>query len=253
MPCYPNAKFLGSFEIRDPPQGSKAVLRFQASRKNQHVSLPMMALIDLHPELARRRCSHATLAAYLLALARAQLRLLLTVTATHPYLIAICYKTRLTRPMTPVYVIYTATISHTYLECICARRNVDIDKCGPVTVFYSPDHDATDLKEMTDAPGAVWAVQDTEGEEAAVARNEETTRVRKREFIELQQERRRRLREWQEEEEDKKHRQKEADKKWRQEKRRRLNTRKRTPQLESRKKVKDSVDGDGGAACVHIT
>lgn len=96
-------------------------------------------------------------------------------------------------------------------------------------------------------------MQDTGGEEAAVARNEETTRVRKREFIGLQKERRRRLREWQEEEEDKKHRQKEADKKWRQGKRTRLNTRKRTPQLESLKKAKDSVDGDGGAACVHIT
>lgn len=147
MPCYPNAKFLGSFEIRDPPQGSNAVLRFQASRKNQHNSLQMMALIELHPNSPSEDVR--TLRSPLICW-RWQLRLLPTVTATHPYLIAVCYRKRLTRPMTPVYVIYTATISRTYLECICARRNFDVDKCGPVTVSYSPDHDATDLKEMAD-------------------------------------------------------------------------------------------------------
>jgi hypothetical protein len=216
----------------------KAMVRVAATRKAQETTPralppPILMLLDLHPEVARRHSSQATVSAYLLSVAQAHLRYHTTSTVATPCLIAIRYR-MYPGTKTPIYVIYTARITRSYLDLVCAHQNVT----ETATMYSSPEYDTTDKAQMIDFAEALLqlcphlvgkAVRKCGGENAVLARAAATQDTRIDELWQAEEER---LRLREEEEEQRKKRE------WQ-----RAKKRKRAQGMGQRKKVKTEVPG----------
>jgi hypothetical protein len=164
-----------------------AMIRFQTTQQTPPTETPppILTILDLHPRTARRTSSHATIAAYLLSLAQAELRFRPDASVANPYMIGIRYKSSIgssAPPSIPVFVMYTATITRHYLDTLSSHHDVE----STVAIWQSPDFDCTNKEQMEGftelllelCPALVQrAIADMGGDEAAIARAECIERI----------------------------------------------------------------------------